>query len=117
LSGDEVEVNAHIKKHGDGARDVAFTVDDARGIHAKAISRGATSVQEPTELTDERGTVIIASIRTYGDTIHSFVQRNDFTGDFLPGFRDATGNDPINAMFPEMNLLHIDHCVGNQPDM
>ena len=73
LNGEHSEINAHIIKHGDGVKDVAFTVDDAAGIYNKAIERGATGVRAPETLKDEHGTVIIASVRTYGDTIHSFV--------------------------------------------
>lgn len=73
LNGEHLEINAHITKHGDGVKDVAFTVDDAAGIYNKAIERGATGVRAPETLKDEHGTVIIASVRTYGDTIHSFV--------------------------------------------
>ena len=73
LNGEHSEINAHITKHGDGVKDVAFTVDDATGIYNKAIERGATGVRAPETLKDEHGTVIIASVRTYGDTIHSFV--------------------------------------------
>ena len=73
LNPDHEEFAAHHAKHGDGVKDVAFTVDDAAGIYNKAVSRGATGVREPTTLEDSHGTVIIASVKTYGDTIHSFV--------------------------------------------
>jgi 4-hydroxyphenylpyruvate dioxygenase len=65
---------------------VAFHVDDAAGIYHKAVQRGAKSVMEPTTLKDDNGSVIVASVQTYGDTVHTFVQRVDFTGVFLPGF-------------------------------
>ena len=107
--GPEGEVAAHVAQHGDGVRDMAFWVDDARDAWAKAVERGATSVQEPTELSDEHGTVVIAAIRTYGDTIHSIVQRSGYTGVFLPGFRPAE-----NPYQPEpVGLKYVDHCVGN----
>ena len=107
--GPEGEVAAHVAQHGDGVRDMAFWVDDARDAWAKAVERGATSVQEPTELTDEHGTVVIAAIRTYGDTIHSIVQRSGYAGVFLPGFRAAE-----NPYQPEsVGLKYVDHCVGN----
>ena len=107
--GPEGEVAAHVAQHGDGVRDMAFWVDDARDAWAKAVERGATSVQEPTELTDEHGTVVIAAIRTYGDTIHSIVQRSGYNGVFLPGFRPAE-----NPYQPEpVGLKYVDHCVGN----
>ena len=85
--GDHPEMHAHHAKHGDGVKDVAFTVDDAAGIYKKAIERGANSVREPETLKDEHGSVIVASVCTYGDTIHTFVQRVDYKGPFLPGYR------------------------------
>ena len=71
--GPEGEIAEHVRLHGDGVRDMAFWVDDARDAYAKAIERGAVSVQEPTVLSDDHGSVVIAGIRTYGDTIHSIV--------------------------------------------
>ena len=88
LNPDNEEFSAHHAKHGDGVKDVAFHVDDAAGIYNKAVERGATSVKAPETLSDENGTVITASVKTYGDTIHSFIQRVDYTGPFLPGFKD-----------------------------
>lgn len=72
------DMSAHIAVHGDGVKDVAFAVDDVRGLFAEAVARGGEPVREPTELTDEFGTVVIASVKTYGDTIHSFVQRDGY---------------------------------------
>lgn len=116
MSGEETEINNHIKVHGDGVKDVAFTVDDVRGLYQKAVERGAIGVREPEELKDENGSVTVASIRTYGDTIHTFVNRENFTGTFLPGYKAITEDDIINSAFEPMNLLCIDHCVGNQPE-
>lgn len=113
--GDEV-FTAHHGKHGDGVRDVAFTVDDATGIYNKAVSRGATSVSEPKEHRDEDGAVILASVKTYGDTIHTFVQRVDYKGAFLPGFTKHHMKEVINSILPIPQLGWIDHCVGNQGD-
>jgi 4-hydroxyphenylpyruvate dioxygenase len=116
LNPDESEFSAHHAKHGDGVRDVAFTVDDAAGIYNKAVQRGATSVQEPTTMEDEHGTVIVASVKTYGDTVHSFVQRNNYTGPFLPGFRAHHETERLNGLCPIPELLYVDHVVGNQQD-
>ena len=116
MSGEESEINAHIKVHGDGVHDVAFEVDDPWGLYEKALSRGAVSVRAPEELKDENGTVKVASIRTYGETIHTFVNRDNFTGRFLPGFKEVAEQDPINSLFEPMNLQFIDHVVGNQPE-
>jgi 4-hydroxyphenylpyruvate dioxygenase len=107
-------IGQHVLKHGDGVRDVAFTVDDAKGIFEKAVKRGAKAVREPETLTDENGTIIIASIQTYGDTVHTFVQRGEYKGTFMPGFKEHYLKDPINEFFPSTEILVIDHCVGNQ---
>ncbi len=99
----------HIRRHGDGVRDLAFWVDDARDAWAKAVERGATSVQEPTVVADAHGEVVMAAIATYGDTIHSIVERRNYRGLFLPGFVPAT-----SEFAPEpVGLEYVDHCVGN----
>ena len=101
--------------HGDAVKDVAFTVDDARGLYNKAVSRGAKSIREPWEESDEHGTVIMASIGTYGDVVHTLVQRSGYKGVFLPGYLSPPV-DPIVSLLPPTCLLFIDHVVGNQPD-
>ena len=111
------EFAKELEKHGDGVKDVAFLVDDAQGIHDKAVSRGAKSVKAPETLKDENGSVIIASVATYGDTIHTFVQRVDYTGPFLPGFKVHHLKEVFNSVMPQVDLLEVDHCVGNQPDL
>lgn len=111
---DDIGISAHISKHGDGVRDVAFTVDDAVGIYKKAVERGAKSAREPVTLTDEFGTVILASVQPYNDTIHTFVQRNDYKGAFLPGYVPHYLQDPLNKVLPSTDLLFIDHVVCNQ---
>jgi len=105
----ESPIAQHVHRHGDGVRDLALWVDDAREAFARAVERGAVAVQEPTVLTDEHGEVIIAGIQTYGDTIHSLVERRNYTGLFMPGFR------PVESRFnPEpVGLEYVDHCVGN----
>jgi len=110
------EFAAHHTKHGDGVKDVAFTVDDSAGIYNKAVSRGAIGVQEPKTLKDGDGEVIISSVRTYGDTTHTFVQRKDYSGVFLPGYEKHFLTEPFNQVLQPPELLFIDHCVGNQPD-
>jgi 4-hydroxyphenylpyruvate dioxygenase len=105
----ESPIAEHVKLHGDGVRDIAFWVDDAREAYAKAIARGATSVRAPEVLQDEHGEVVIAAIATYGDTIHSIVERRNYRGLFLPGFRAATS--PYAP--PPVGLKYVDHCVGN----
>jgi 4-hydroxyphenylpyruvate dioxygenase len=112
-------MSIHLIKHGDGVRDVAFEVDDCRGIYHEAVRRGAVSTLAPVELKDEHGSVWMASVRTYGDTIHSFVERKNYKGVFLPGYQTITNgaNDPLAKLTPNPGLEFIDHCVGNQPDL
>jgi 4-hydroxyphenylpyruvate dioxygenase len=102
-------ISAHILQHGDGVRDIALWVDDARQAFALAVERGARPAQEPTVLRDDDGEVIIAGIHTYGDTIHSLVERRNYQGTFLPGFQPATS--PFAAS--PVGLQYVDHCVGN----
>jgi 4-hydroxyphenylpyruvate dioxygenase len=110
-------IGHHLMKHGDGVRDVAFQVSDCRALYASAMAKGAESVMAPTEMTDADGTVIMATIKTYGETLHSFVQRNGYTGAFLPGFKKVDGsNDPLRTVTAPIGLEFIDHVVGNMPD-
>ena len=107
--GPDGPIAEHVRKHGDGVRDIALWVDDARDAHRKAVERGARSVQEPKVFRDERGEVVIAAIGIYGDTIHSIVERRNYKGLFLPGFAAKTPHyQPA-----EVGLLYVDHCVGN----
>ena len=102
-------VAQHVHRHGDGVRDLALWVDDAREAFARAVERGAKAVQEPTVLKDEHGEVVMAAIRTYGDTIHSLVERRNYKGLFMPGFRPT-----VSLFAPEsVGLEYVDHCVGN----
>ena len=103
------EISNHIRKHGDGVRVIALTVPDAIDAFQQTTARGAEPCQEPMTLRDEFGTVTTASIHTYGDTIHTFVERKDYTGPFLPGFRSIQSE--YNP--PSMGLRYIDHMVGN----
>src|SRR5947208_14613507 len=77
----------HVRNHGDGVRDIALWVDDARDAYDKAVERGAQSAYEPRVARDEDGEVVIAGIRIYGDTIHSLIERRNYRGAFLPGFQ------------------------------
>ena len=110
------DIGAHVIAHGDGVKDVAFAVSNCKAIFASAVARGATPVAEPKELSDADGTVIIATVRTYGDTLHSFVQRGAYRGAFLPGYRAVTRIDPLERITPPIGLDFIDHVVGNMPD-
>jgi 4-hydroxyphenylpyruvate dioxygenase len=102
-------IAAHIQRHGDGVRDIALWVDDAREAFQVAVERGARAAQEPTVMRDDQGEAVIAGIHTYGDTIHSLVERRNYRGLFLPGFQAVSSR--FNPA--PIGLQHVDHCVGN----
>ncbi|MBV8727656.1 MAG: 4-hydroxyphenylpyruvate dioxygenase [Candidatus Eremiobacteraeota bacterium] len=104
------EISEHVRLHGDGIKDVAILVRDARAAHDAAVKAGAVSVAEPAEKSDNFGRVVTAAIATYGDTVHSLVQRDGYRGPFLPGFVEARKTLPSSR---KPNLTHVDHCVGN----
>ncbi len=99
----------HVARHGDGVHTIALWVEDARQAWEETTRRGAESVGEPQALKDENGHAVVASIRAYGDTIHTFVEREAYRGPFLPGFR-AVSSDPVAR---PTGLRHIDHMVAN----
>lgn len=99
----------HVQRHGDGVKVLALLVDDATKAHAETTKRGAVSVSAPTTLRDETGEVILSSIKTYGDTIHTFVERKHYSGPFLPGY--AKAQSPFKVI--PTGLKYVDHCVGN----
>jgi 4-hydroxyphenylpyruvate dioxygenase len=103
-------VAAHIQVHGDGVHVIALWVDDAESAYRETTRRGAKGVRPPEVLRDEQGEVRIAAIAAYGDTIHSFVERRNYRGAFLPGF--AAVNEPDLVSRP-VGLKYIDHMVGN----
>lgn len=109
-------INHEVALHGDGAKDLAFAVDDTRVAFEYAKAKGARVIAEPEELKDENGSVIVATIATYGDTWHTFVQRNNYKGVFLPGYKTMTEESPFASFTPHVGLNFIDHIVGNQPD-
>jgi 4-hydroxyphenylpyruvate dioxygenase len=100
----------HVRLHGDGVRDIALWVDDAESAWRETTARGARSVREPETLRDKDGEARLASIALYGDTIHTFVERRNYRGAFLPGFEAVAGPDPVAR---PAGLLHIDHMVAN----
>ncbi|SCG06965.1 4-hydroxyphenylpyruvate dioxygenase [Streptomyces sp. MnatMP-M27] len=100
----------HVAEHGDGVIDLAVEVPDARAAYAYAVEHGASGIEEPHELKDEHGTVVVASIRTYGDTRHTLVERTGYDGPYLPGYEEA---EPIVEPVARRNFQAIDHCVGN----
>ena len=103
------EIAEHVAAHGDGVKDLALWVDDARELYRLALERGAESVREPAVLRDDHGEIVVAAIRTYGQTIHSLVERRNYRGTFMPGFVDVK---PVYQPAP-VGLNYVDHCVGN----
>jgi 4-hydroxyphenylpyruvate dioxygenase len=107
LGGDH-DIAGHVLDHGDGVKDIALTVPDAAQAYREAVERGARGVAEPHVEEDEQGRVELASIATYGDTIHTFVNRADYGGPYLPGYVAQQGNGALGV-----GLRAIDHVVGN----
>ncbi len=103
------EINKHIDAHGDGVKVVALWVDDATKSHKETISRGAKSYMKPTKKEDANGQVILSGIHTYGETLHVFVERKDYDGVFLPGYKAWNPTYRPEAV----GLKYIDHMVGN----
>ena len=103
------EISDHVKSHGDGVKVLALWVDDVELSYGETISRGAVSAMEPQTLEDEHGQVKVCAIKTYGDTIHKFIERTHYQGPFLPGFIS------MNSIFPSIpiGIQYVDHCVGN----
>ncbi|MGW2812831.1 4-hydroxyphenylpyruvate dioxygenase [Streptomyces sp. NPDC001415] len=99
----------HVAEHGDGVVDLAIEVPDARAAYKYATEHGATGLEEPHEVSDEHGTVVLAAIATYGKTRHTLVERSGYTGPYLPGFVEAA---PM-VETPKRFFQAIDHCVGN----
>jgi 4-hydroxyphenylpyruvate dioxygenase len=101
-------IAVHQRKHGDGVKVIALSVPSVERAWREATARGAEGLAEPYELSDERGTVRLATIRTYGETVHTFVERGDYDGPFLPGYEAVSNGTEDSGM-----LLGIDHIVGN----
>jgi 4-hydroxyphenylpyruvate dioxygenase len=101
------EIGRHVARHGDGVKVIALSVPDADHAYREATARGAKGVREPWEETDEHGTIRFATIETYGETLHTFVDRSQYKGPFKPGYvaRERSAGD--------VGLLAIDHIVGN----
>jgi 4-hydroxyphenylpyruvate dioxygenase len=103
------EVTKHQSQHGDGVKFLSLWVDDATASFNETVKRGARPYMEPTTMEDDFGTVVVSGIYTYGETVHKFVERKNYKGAFLPGFKAVT-----NAMdVTPVGLKYVDHCVGN----
>jgi 4-hydroxyphenylpyruvate dioxygenase len=102
-------ISDHIKKHGDGVKVLALWVDDAYDAFKQTTSRGAVPYQQPQTITDEFGEVRTSGIKLYGETVHLFIERKNYKGLFLPGYKaHQTHYQPTDT-----GLLYVDHCVGN----
>jgi len=99
----------HHHKHGDGVKVLALTVDDATSAWEETTKRGGKSFMKPTTLRDNHGEVVMSGIHTYGEVVHLFIERQNYHGPFMPGFRKWASNyNPLQT-----GLQHVDHCVGN----
>ena len=103
------EISQHHQQHGDGVKFLSIWVDDATQSFEETTKRGAKPFMEPTRFEDENGHVIISGIYTYGDTVHKFVERKNYNGIFLPGFKAPNHKLSVTPV----GLKHVDHCVGN----
>jgi 4-hydroxyphenylpyruvate dioxygenase len=103
------EIARHVSDHGDGVKVLALWVDDAVKAYETALSRGAESAFAPKTIKDDEGEVVMAAIKTYGETIHTLVERKNYTGIFMPGYQ------PRQSVYPakSVGLKYVDHCVGN----
>ncbi|MFN2483479.1 MAG: 4-hydroxyphenylpyruvate dioxygenase [Candidatus Limnocylindria bacterium] len=104
------EIAEHVRLHGDGVHDIAFAVDDVRSAWHETTSRGARSAQEPIEVEGQRGVLRRSAIHTYGEVIHSFIDRSSYQGVFAPGYHKIK---PPGTVPTGQVLLEVDHCVGN----
>lgn len=99
----------HIYKHGDGVKVIALKVEDATSAWKETTKRGGKSYMEPVTLSDDNGEVVMSGIHTYGETVHLFIERNGYSGVFMPGFRKWESTYQPS----DTGLLYVDHCVGN----
>jgi 4-hydroxyphenylpyruvate dioxygenase len=107
---EESEITKHHAKHGDGVKDIALTVPDATEAYRQAVQRGARGVSEPQRVEDEFGSIETSAIATYGDTIHTFVDRAGYAGPYKPGYVSVSPNGGAGG---GVGLTNIDHVVGN----
>lgn len=105
----EGDIADHHRKHGDGVKFLSLWVDDAKSAFEETVKRGAKPYMEPTEIKDAHGNVVVSAIHTYGDTVHKFIQRSDYQGVFMPGYREPLVKIPVTPV----GIKHVDHCVGN----
>jgi 4-hydroxyphenylpyruvate dioxygenase len=102
-------ITEHLKKHGDGVKVLALMVDDAYDAYEQTTKRGGKSYMEPQTISDENGEIKLSGVHTYGEVVHIFVERKNYKGTFMPGFRaHKTNYNPTPT-----GLKYVDHCVGN----
>ncbi|MBN9349637.1 MAG: 4-hydroxyphenylpyruvate dioxygenase [Chitinophagaceae bacterium] len=105
----DTDIAQHVAKHGDGVKMLALKVEDAASAWEETTKRGGKSFLKPTTLTDDFGKLVMSGIYTYGETVHLFIERKDYKGPFMPGYKDwKTAYNP-----PSTGLKYVDHCVGN----
>ena len=104
------EIADHVYKHGDGVKALALRVSDAANAWKETIKRGAHSAMEPVTVTDDSGGLVMSGIHTYGDTVHLFIERKNYSGIFMPGYKEW-GNPYFQPA--DTGLQYVDHCVGN----
>ncbi|MCB0490073.1 MAG: 4-hydroxyphenylpyruvate dioxygenase [Cyclobacteriaceae bacterium] len=102
-------ISEHVKKHGDGVKVLALWVDDATKSFKETTVRGAEPAMEPQTIKDEHGEVVMSAIKTYGETWHTFVERKNYKGAFLPGYKAVKSSLKVEPI----GLKYVDHCVGN----
>lgn len=103
------EIAQHVMRHGDGVKMLALMVDDATSAWEETTKRGGKSFMEPKKLKDDNGEVVMSGIHTYGETIHLFIERKNYSGTFMPGYKKwTTEYNPVDT-----GLMYVDHCVGN----
>lgn len=113
----ESVISRHVLRHGDGVKDVAFQVDDVIAVFNRAKAAGAVCVYEPTVYEGTDGKCVLATIEApYEGTWHTFVERRDYRGNFLPGYSEALERDPQLELVSAVGLRFVDHCVANQRD-
>lgn len=110
---DDHPIAEFVKKHGDGVKDIAFRVDNVERAYSEAVSRGAIPIMEPQVYSDLFGSVKKAIIGTYGDTVHSLIERSQYKGTFFPGFKPVEFAPPCS----DIGLVGVDHVVGNVESM
>lgn len=105
----DTDIAQHVAKHGDGVKMLALKVEDAASAWEETTKRGGKSFLKPTTLTDDFGKLVMSGIYTYGETVHLFIERKDYKGPFMPGYKEwKTAYNP-----PSTGLKYVDHCVGN----